>query len=238
MDFEENTQAFSWDKATRQQVPALIALWGASGSGKTYTALMLARGLVGQQGTIAVVDTENKRAAWYADEFNGWHHINLAPPFTTVKYTSAFDFCVKNGADVIIVDSASHVWEGEGGVLDQANQSTVKGVAKWKDPKIAHKKMMNALIRSPKHVIFCLRQKELMRTTRDEKGKEQYVFDRFAPIAEKNFIHEMTVAFRMTGNGFYDKPEAANYYKVPSGLGDVFPIGGRITLDSGKKLAA
>lgn len=184
---------FDVKKAERESVPALIGLWGPSGSGKTYTALEVARGLVGPEGKIVVVDTENGRAKFYADKVGGWHHIDFQPPFTPQRYSEAMKAAEDAGADVIIIDSMSHVWEGEGGVLDMADANNVFGLQKFKAPKTLFKRMMNNLLRSRVNVIFCLRAKSL--NVQVGKGKEAQIVDRgLTPICEKNFIFEMTVS--------------------------------------------
>lgn len=242
-----NDYNFEAKIAVRENVPALIALWGGTGCGKTYSALLLARGLAGKDEKILLLDTENGRAKFYSDidQVGQWFHVDIQPPFTPDKYTAAVKFAQKHGAKTIIVDSASHVWQGEGGVLEMADSNKAKGQLKWKDPKMAHQRMMNALCRSRVNMIFCLRQKDAMKTVKID-GKDQYVFDKHMPIAEKNFIFEMTVALRMTSDGYYDRPliqtEAADhsretYYKVPAGLKDIVPIGGRVTVEMGEKIA-
>lgn len=191
---------FAIVKAERKATPALIGLWGPSGSGKTFSALRLARGLVGPQGKIGVIDTENRRAEFYANVAGGWDHIDLQPPFGPQRYTEAFKSYEDAGKyGCIIVDSMSHVWEGEGGVLDIANSQTTKsgrdmiGLAKWNAPKTAYKRMLNGLLRAPFHVIFCLRAKESVR--QKGKGSDAEIESLgLAPICEKNFIYEMTVS--------------------------------------------
>lgn len=187
-------------EAVRKGTPALIGLWGPSGSGKTYSALKLARGLVGDKGKIVVIDTENGRALFYAKLAGGWQHIDFQPPFTPQRYIEAMQAAEAVGADVIIVDSMSHVWEGEGGVIDMAESAksqsgrALQGLAKWKNPKMAYKRMLNALLRSRTHVIFCLRAKEL--NVQRGKGKDAEIVGMgLSPICEKNFIYEMTFAF-------------------------------------------
>lgn len=241
---QETEFQFTSTLAQKEDTPALITLWGGTGSGKTLSALKLARGLAGPDGMIMVADTENKRALFYAEESAPWHHVDLQPPFTPAKYEAAAKWMQHKGAKVIIVDSQSHVWQGEGGVLEMADRNSAKGQMKWKDPKLSHQRMMNALCRSRCHMIFCCRQKEVMKTVRID-GKDQYVFDKFSPIVEKNFIFEQTVALRVTGEGYYDRPligeDAADksretYYKVPKGLKNIIPIGGRIDEEMGRKI--
>lgn len=217
--------------AKREAVPPLICLWGMSGSGKTLSALYMARGIVGPEGCIAVLDTENGRAKFYAEEVSGWKHVDMQPPFTPDKYSAGFKFCEDSGADIIIVDSSSHVWEGEGGVMDMAAKDSGKGLAKWNAPKIAHKRMMNNLMRSTLPVIFCTRAKEAMKQT--GRGKDmQIVTDGWRPIAEKNFIYEMTLALRLTENGRYDLTDS----KVPKDLISVFPEGAQVNQSMGERL--
>lgn len=194
---------FTLKPAVKEAVPPLIGLWGPSGSGKTYSALLLARGLVGPKGKIAVIDTENGRAKFYADIAGGWFHLPLDPPFSPDKYSAAFRFCEEQGANVIVVDSMSHVWEGEGGVLDQADNIGGSGLHKWKAPKMAHKRMMNNLIRSRLPVIFCVRAKDAVKQV--GHGKEAKIIHMgWQPIADKNFVFEMTVDLHLTKDGHYD----------------------------------
>lgn len=190
---------FAVKKAEREAVPALIGLWGPSGSGKTYSALKMARGLVGPKGKIVVVDTENGRAKFYAAMVGGWHHIDFQPPFTPQRYSEAMRAAEEAGADAIVMDSMSHVWEGEGGVLDMAENATtasgkaLTGLAKFKTPKTQFKRMMNNLLRSRVNVIFCLRAKDL--NVQVGRGNDaEIVAKGLTPICEKNFIFEMTVS--------------------------------------------
>lgn len=187
--------AFEIKPAVRIFQPVLIGMWGGSSSGKTYSALRLARGLVGPHGKIGVIDTENRRALFYAGKVGGqWDHIDFQPPFTPERYTEAFRaFEHVGGYNCVIIDSASHVWEGEGGVLDQADNNTSAGLAKWAKPKMALKRMINTLLRSGCHVIFCLRAK--MGVAQEGRGPQAKIYSSgLEPIMEKNLIFEMTVS--------------------------------------------
>lgn len=195
--YDNPEPVFNVVPAVREAVPALIGLWGPSGSGKTFSALRLARGIVGPEGKIVVIDTENGRAKFYAGMFGGWSHIDFQPPFTPQRYTEAMHAAEQAGADIIVIDSMSHVWEGEGGVLDMADSAVsgsgkaLTGLAKFKAPKTAFKRMMNNLLRSRVHVIFCLRAKQL--NAQVGKGTSAEIVDKgLTPICEKNFIFEMT----------------------------------------------
>src|SRR3990167_6904142 len=188
--------------AVRKQIPGLFGFWGFSDSGKTYSALRFARGLVGPKGKIVLADTENERAKLYAGKFGGGDHIDFQPPFTPERYRAALDAAVGATAAVLIVDSFSHVWEGEGGVLDMADNAktssgkVMEGLGKWKRPKMAFKRMANAMFRAPIPIIFCLRAKD--KNVQVGKGKEaQIVPIGEAPICEARFVYEMTVSVHL-----------------------------------------
>lgn len=111
-------------EATRQNVKLLIGLAGTSGSGKTYSALMLAYGLAGKNGQkIAILDTENKRGSLYADSLPNNDKFLIAdiePPFPPSKLSEAILSVEKHGIDVVVLDSFTHFWESEGGAKDIA----------------------------------------------------------------------------------------------------------------------
>lgn len=231
--FNDSGPVFKVVPAVRKAIPALIALWGFSDSGKTFSALRLARGLVGPQGKIVVIDTENGRALIYADQFT-FDHIDLQPPFTPERYSAAYDAAREAGAQAIIVDSGSHVWEGDGGVLDMADRSPSKGIQKWKAPKTAYKRMNNALWRSPVHMIFCLRAKEKFLQIKDDKGKDTIVSAGHVAITDSRFVYEMTVAVHMESGT--RKPLSP--VKMPAGMPAAIIPGEFITEEAGEKIAA
>lgn len=232
--FNEGGPVFKVVPAVRKAIPALIALWGFSDSGKTFSALRLARGLVGPEGKVVVIDTENGRALIYADHFK-FDHIDLQPPFTPERYSAAYEAARQAGAECIIVDSGSHVWEGDGGVLDQADRSRSQGIQKWKAPKTAYKRMNNALWRSPVHMIFCLRAKEKFVQIPDPEkpGKDKIVSSGHIAITDSRFVYEMTVAVHLESGT--RKPIGA--VKMPAGMPPAIVPGEYITEEAGEKIA-
>lgn len=241
----ENGQ-FTIKPAVRTRQPALIAFWGGSSSGKTYSALRLARGLVGQQGKIGVIDTENRRALLYAGKVGGtWDHMDFQPPFTPERFVEAFRaFENAGGYNCIIIDSASHVWEGEGGVMDQADSNRSPGLAKWAKPKMALKRMVNTLLRSPCHVIFCMRAK--MGVAQEGRGRDAKIFSTgLEPIMEKNLIYEMLVSvlfgpdhkplFQAAGERYWVNP-IIPAVKLPEDLQHVVKPGEYITEATGEAI--
>ncbi|WP_193771177.1 AAA family ATPase [Candidatus Magnetaquicoccus inordinatus] len=198
-------------KAQRIQQPALIALWGASSSGKTYSALQLAHGLVGNSQLIGMIDTENRRGLAHVGIIPGdYYHFDLTPPFTVERYIDAFKaFEHDPQFGCVIIDSYTHVWDGEGGATEQASKSTKKGLGVWFSPKTDVKRLINVLLRSRMHVILCMREK--MSCGQDHNGPngQMRVFDTgYVPITEKNTIFEMGVSFwlGMDHKPIYSRP--------------------------------
>lgn len=185
---------FEIKKATRKAIPAIICLYGKSGGGKTYSALKLAKGLGGK---ICVIDTENGRASHYADEFD-FDVIDLNPPFSPARYIEAIKTAQDAGYKAIVIDSISHEWEGTGGCLEMAEGK--QGLQAWAKPKAEHRKMMNMLLQSKSHIIFCARAKDDLEQVK-VNGKTEIVNKGIIPIQEKNFPFEMLITFQMSDKG-------------------------------------
>lgn len=228
--------SFTFVPAVREQVSLLIALAGASGSGKTFSALRLAKGMA-PSGKIAFIDTEARRGLHYAGQFD-FMHADMRPPFKPARFIEAIRAAEASGAEVVIIDSFSHEYDGEGGIMDWADELAEKGVkspGNWKDPKLAHKKMMNGLLQCRASLIFCLRADEKIEIVR-ENGKTQVRPLGWVPICEKRFMYEMTASFTLTpdmpGRPRFDLP-----HKVQSQHRDMFSEREPISEQSGRALA-
>ncbi len=228
--------SFTFAPAERRDTHLLVALAGASGSGKTFSAMNLATGICGDK-PFAVIDTEAGRALHYADQFN-FHHADFAPPFTPERYQEAVKSAEAAGFEAIVIDSMSHEFDGEGGIMEMAEKSSVKGPGAWKDPKMRHKKMMNAFLQARTHLIFCLRAEEKIdMSKKDDRGRVIVENAGWFPIQEKRFMYEMTASFTLNpaSPGVVD-------LKLPHKVQDQhrmsFPPGHHITVDAGQKLAA
>jgi len=189
---------FHFAPAVRESVTLLIALAGASGSGKTYSALRLAKGMA-PTGKIAFIDTEARRGLHYAEEFE-FLHSDMRPPFRPAAFIEGILAAEAAGAEVVIIDSFSHEYDGQGGIMDWADQlqaDGVKGPAAWKDPKAAHKKLMNALLQCRASIIFCLRADEKIEIVRENNRTVVRPLG-WMPICEKRFMFEMTASFTLT----------------------------------------
>lgn len=199
--------------AKRENVPLLLGVAGGTGSGKTMSALLMARGIADGQ-PFAFVDTENGRGLHYADLFPEMQHGDLRAPFRPDAYVKA----ILNGHDhlaqvpkqnrVVVVDSFSHEWTGDGGCLDWVDEITggdpkKKGVA-WATVKPAHRKMMTKLLALDAHVIVCLRAESGKVDIVKKDGKTEFVpkktlpggsLNDWYPECEKAFPYELTASF-------------------------------------------
>ena len=149
--------------AVRGGSKAIIGIAGVSGSGKTYTALKIARGMVSHPSKIGFLDAENKRGSLYSDILDGPFLIgDLYPPFSPKRYSDAIKEFQAAGIEVLVIDSVTHEWEGEGGCDDIANLPLQQGkkMANWIGAKREHKAFMNTLLQCNMNVICCIRARE------------------------------------------------------------------------------
>jgi ABC-type oligopeptide transport system ATPase subunit len=195
------TRTFSDKPAVRTSVPLLLGLTGASGSGKTYSALRAATGIQKVTGgEIFYIDTEARRALHYADRFK-FRHVEFQAPFGPLDYLAAIEYCQKKGAKVIVVDSMSHEHEGPGGVLEKHEEETTRLSALWKcsrdaaqmsawaPAKAERRRLINSILQLGINGIFCFRAKEKLKISKGEKPVPMG----WMPIAGEEFVFEMTV---------------------------------------------
>src|SRR6186997_184010 len=138
-------------KAERKQAKIKMALQGSSGSGKTMGALLIAFGLCGDWGKIAVIDTENYSASLYA-HLGNFSVVNITAPFSPEKYMEAIKLCEGAGIQVIVIDSISHEWEGSGGILDIHSHMTGNSFTNWGKLTPRHNAFVQAMLQSAAHI--------------------------------------------------------------------------------------
>jgi hypothetical protein len=243
--------AFTFRPAARENVGLLIGLSGSSGSGKTYTALRLAKGIAGDA-PFCVIDTEAGRSRHYSDRFR-FDVGDLKPPFTPDAYAEAIAAADAAKYPVIVVDSTSHEWAGEGGILDwqDAELDRMAGtdwkkreackMAAWIRPKMAHKQMVQKLLQVHAHLILCFRAESKIEMVKNDQGKYEIVEKKsltglhgWIPISEKNLPYELTVSFLLMA----DRPGVPLPIKLQEQHKPLFPLDQVITEESGARLAA
>ena len=165
---------FEIKKATRKKLKLKVGLQGASGSGKTYSALLLAKGIVGDWNDVYFIDTENDSATYYAD-LGPFNHCSFKPPYSPERFIEAIDACITDGAKVVVVDTMSHEWEGKGGCLDIHNEVTQamrnpNSYMAWSKVTPRHNKFVDHMRTCNVHLIGCMRAKQDY-ILDDSKGK-------------------------------------------------------------------
>jgi hypothetical protein len=226
----------------RENVKLLIGIAGGTGSGKTYSALRVARGLSGGQ-PFAFIDTENGRAKHYADLFPEMRHAEIHAPFRPMKYTQAIEAADKDFG-VIVVDSASHEWAGDGGCLDWHDEimgtNQAKNMMAWIEPKREHKRMMTKLLQVDAHVVMCFRAEPKVEVV-TENGQQKIIakrslvgLDGWIPISEKMQPFEMTASFLMMA----DRPGVPLPIKLEEQHRPLVPLDAPMTEEVGQALAA
>lgn len=181
--------------AQRKRAKLRLAIAGTSGSGKSYSALVVASGMT-TWNKIAVIDSENGSAELYA-HLGAYSVLTLGSPYTPEKYIEAIKTAERQGFEVIIIDSLSHAWTGEGGILDQqgkAADSKYKGNswAAWRECTPKHNALVDAILKSSCHIIATMRSKtEYTQVT--ENGKSVVKKLGMAPIQRDGMEYEFTV---------------------------------------------
>lgn len=191
-------------KAERKRIFVKMALCGVSGSGKTYSALLLAQGLGGK---IAMIDTENGSGELYSDlcEYDA---AQLEPPFSPMKFINAIKEAEAEGYNVLIIDSLSHAWSGQGGILDMVDKKSAtsrsgNSFTAWRDVTPEHNKLVDAILQCRMHVIVCMRSKTAYEMQENEKGKKTPVKVGLAPIQRDGMEYEFTIVFDINREKHY-----------------------------------
>ena len=191
--------AFKFSKAKRSLSKLRLAVQGPSGSGKTYGALQLAKGLGGR---IAVIDTERGSASLYADlaGMPDFDVLDLEPPYTPERYVEAIHAAEAEGYDVLIIDSMTHEWSGQGGCLelvDQIAKTKFRGNtwSAWSELTPRHRKFVDAMLQSTCHIIATMRSKTA--TVQEENDRGRKTVRKVGEKAEQRdgMDYEFTVVF-------------------------------------------
>lgn len=181
-------------KAVRKKVKLRLNISAPSGAGKTYSALLMAKGLVGDWNKVAVIDTENGSASLYSHlgEFNV---IDLEPPFTPERYLEALNACVNAGMEVIIIDSTSHEWNCLLEENEKLAQARFKGNtwSAWSQTTPRHDRFVNGVLQCPAHVITCTRSKTETVMGDDKKVKKMGMKD----MQREGWEYELTVSLNL-----------------------------------------
>jgi hypothetical protein len=205
-------QDYVYRPAVRGKSAPLIMISGPPGTGKTYSALRLARGLAGPGGKICLADTDNGRAEFYADEFT-FQHLNLHEPFRPAVFEEAARQAQKQGAAVLVIDNFMHEHNGPGGVLDYHEEVLEKltrgdiskreslNMIAWAKVKPEHKHMRERLYQLNVPVILCCGAEKkiamVLQTEGRNKGKTVPVDQGYMPICGSDIPWAMTISLML-----------------------------------------
>lgn len=181
--------------AAATEAKPLIGIYAESGRGKTLSALIAARGFVGPNGKILMIETESGRGEAYQGhpDVGNYEVISLRGSFSPAEFVEALDVAEASKPGALIIDSASHEWEGAGGVLDMAAQNQAagkKGPIVWQQPKMQHQRFVLRLLQTPIDlVIVCMRAKYPM----EQKGKDWQRSGTLSPKQSEDILFELFI---------------------------------------------
>ena len=224
-------------RATREGMRFLIDLYGMSESGKTRSALRLAAGLEPDPTKRLLLDTEGgKRGLIYVDQIpGGYFYAELTAPYTPARYSRAIEEAEAAGFTVVVIDSGSHVWFAEGGVLEMSETGgNQNGLSKWFKPKAALGRMLGKMRSADMDIIICHRAKQPLIEGFDDNGKKTLRPGTVVAIQEKGVKYDMTIVGYMHDRGRFtvDGPMG----KCPDTMRGIFDNSDYMTEAMGEKL--
>lgn len=178
-------------QATRTKAKIRLGLSAVSGGGKTYSAILIAKGLSkGDLSKVAIIDTENGSADLYAHMGN-YNVLTLNAPFSPERYIDAIKTCEDAGMNVIIIDSITHEWDGKGGCLQIQEQLGGK-YQDWAKVTPRHQAFIDAILQSKCHMITTVRRKQDYEMTKDSSGKMKVEKAGLKEVTREGFEYELT----------------------------------------------
>jgi hypothetical protein len=186
----------AFKKATKQQQKLRLGVSGPAGSGKTYTALTIAKHLGSR---IAVVDTEHGSASLYAGDVAEFD-TNELEHFSVHNYLRAMREAAHGGYDVLVIDSLTHAWAGKGGILEEADKRGGKFQA-WAELTPLQQSLIEAILAYPGHVIATMRSKMEYKATvtKNRSGDDSIKVEKLglAPVQREGVEYEFTLMLDM-----------------------------------------
>lgn len=235
--YGDSAPAIVFEEGARTNTKVLMAVIGTSGTGKTPIALALARGVIGPAGKLFVIGTEGDRALFYADRVK-FRHVRMLPPYTPDRIAEHVEAAVKQGADAIVLDSGSDVFEGLGGVKDMADGSKLLAPLNWAFPKDRYRKMIQRIINVPAHVFITFRADEKIELIDDpdKPGKKKIVPKGWTPIWEKRTPYWMQVSLMLVPAANLGDLAERRFYRCDDDIRPIFQRPGKIDEKVGAEL--
>jgi len=182
-------------QSKKQNVKLRLGLSGASGFGKSYSALLLAYGMTKDWSKIAVIDTENSSVSLYSDLGN-FNVLDLNEPYSSERYIEAIKVCENANIEIIVIDSISHEWNGTGGCLE-THQKYGGRFQDWAKVTPRHQAFIDAILKSKCHIITTTRRKVDYSLDTGSNGRTKVVKHGTKEITREGFEYELTVNFEL-----------------------------------------
>ena len=192
--------------AARTQKKLRLAIDGPSGSGKTYSALLIAKGLAGGDlAKVALIDTERGSGSLYAD-LGPFSTLGFEPPYAVKRFVTAHDAAVSEGFEVIIIDSLTHFWSGEGGILDEVDKiakasKSGNTFAAWKQGSPLQATLIDTMLGSTCHIVATMRSKTEWVLEQNDKGRTVPRKVGLAPDQRKDVEYEYDLVLDLSRDG-------------------------------------
>jgi AAA domain len=164
---------FTFRPAIRENTPVIVGIAGPTKSGKTYSAHRIAAGMA-KGGVVAMLNAEGARGHQYADDFK-YVAADIGPPYSPQRYTEALHAVRELNPAVLIIDSASHMHDGPGGMLeyhdaeldrmagdDHKKRDRMNWTA-WIAPKKAENEFIYTMLDLRCPIVLCFRAKEKLK---------------------------------------------------------------------------
>jgi len=174
---------------------------------------------------ICIIDTENRSGSLYVGttvdglRIGDYNTIELSPPFSPRNYLEAIRVAEQTGIEFLIIDSLTHAWTGEGGMLEihgNVAERTKNSYTAWREVTPMHNKLVETILQCDMHVCICLRSKTEYVLEEGANGKKVPVKKGMAPIFRDGLEYECTAFFEVAQN------HMACATKDRTGLFDVF----------------
>lgn len=185
-------------KATRQKAKIRLGLSAVSGGGKTFSALLIAKGITGDLSKVAIIDTENGSADLYA-HLGDYNVLPLVAPYTPERYIAAIKECEAAGMEAIIIDSITHEWDGKGGILEISNSMSGNSYTNWAKITPRHQAFIDAILQSTCHIITTVRRKQDYELV-DKDGKKVPQKVGLKEVTREGFEYELTINLELDTN--------------------------------------
>lgn len=182
-------------KATKEQAKLRCAIFGASGSGKTYSALRIAKGLGNK---IALIDSERASACKYSDRFN--FDVAELESKNIESYVSYIKSAGQAKYDILIIDSLSHAWTELLQEVDSIAKAKFRGNtwSAWSEGTPKQRQLVDAILSFPGHIIATMRCKTEWTLETTSKGSTKPIRVALAPEQGKGIEYEFDLLLELS----------------------------------------